>query len=989
MIIEAVNGGTIFIGRLGENEARVIRFCVKETLASFPGCTFALVNKRPADAEGYPSPNIAINGDFLDWTVTSGDLAQTGFGECEIIATLGDRIVKNEIFRTQIKPALDDSATPPEPWESWVQEVTEAAEQAEAAVEHYPQIEDGVWMVWDVENETWTSTGIQAEGEDGVSPTVSVVEISGGHRVTITDASGDHTFDVMDGQGGSGSSDYEDLSNKPQIGGVELVGNKSLSDLGAAAASDIPDVTGKADKVANATSGNFAGLDSNGNLTDSGKKASDFLTEHQDISGKLDKTDFFATEMPMASNDSTKVSAEISGLKSALNGKISEPETEGTSGQFLQTDGNGGRTWATPSGSGGTSDYADLTNKPQINSVMLSGNKSLSDLGVASETDIATLKADYFIPDIVSTGYISNSDGSEQSNANYSRSDYIDISKYKKLISIGTYDGAFNAFYTSAKVFISSFVVRAGTDKVVEIPSNAVYMRVSTTTANYNDTYKFRRLDYVDSVRISDLNDAVGDLSDAIEHIGDTFFPPSVGTGNVSRDNGSIVSSSYLHSDYIDISQFPKLLTVSDYTGDFNAFYDANKTFISAFSIATGTDKIIEIPDGAMYMRVSASSTKYADTMKFRSVDYVKSDVLPAYWFGHIAGKCDAIRNNMNVIGKNGETFAFVTDIHWYRNQQYSPKLIRYLLDRLNINMVALGGDMIAQGTKTEELEESWKSVEAFRFNDTFVPIAFGNHDNNSNQEEASYRFDTNTIYSMFFKGFEDSVTFMTDTEFSFYFDKPVNKTRYIFLDMGDDGVSRAFTAYTGFRDALLSTPSGYKIVVVAHIIDYGTFKTDLTQMIDAYNARSTVTVSSVVCDFTSGAGTVVICIGGHRHYDAETATSGGVPITVTDCDAFLSSNSETKGTITEQAFDVISLDYTNSLAYYERVGRGKNRIFHLTPVASSTTLTTSLTGTITWSSGDTTIATVSNGTITRLTTGTVVIKASNGTTDEVWVCNS
>lgn len=36
------------------------------------------------------------------------------------------------------------------------------------------------------------------------------------------------------------------------------------------------DITGKADKVQGATNGNFAGLDANGNLTDSGKKASDF-----------------------------------------------------------------------------------------------------------------------------------------------------------------------------------------------------------------------------------------------------------------------------------------------------------------------------------------------------------------------------------------------------------------------------------------------------------------------------------------------------------------------------------------------------------------------------------------------------------------------------------------------------------------------------------------------------------------------------------------
>lgn len=34
--------------------------------------------------------------------------------------------------------------------------------------------------------------------------------------------------------------------------------------------------TGKADKVSSATAGDFAGLDANGNLTDSGKKASDF-----------------------------------------------------------------------------------------------------------------------------------------------------------------------------------------------------------------------------------------------------------------------------------------------------------------------------------------------------------------------------------------------------------------------------------------------------------------------------------------------------------------------------------------------------------------------------------------------------------------------------------------------------------------------------------------------------------------------------------------
>ena len=43
-----------------------------------------------------------------------------------------------------------------------------------------------------------------AAGQDGVSPTVTVIDITGGHRVTITDANGTKYFDVMDGKDGSG-----------------------------------------------------------------------------------------------------------------------------------------------------------------------------------------------------------------------------------------------------------------------------------------------------------------------------------------------------------------------------------------------------------------------------------------------------------------------------------------------------------------------------------------------------------------------------------------------------------------------------------------------------------------------------------------------------------------------------------------------------------------------------------------------------------------
>ena len=49
-------------------------------------------------------------------------------------------------------------------------------------------------------------------------------------------------------------------------------------------------INNKTDKVDSATSGNFAALDANGNLTDSGHKHSDYITQHQDLSNYVQKS---------------------------------------------------------------------------------------------------------------------------------------------------------------------------------------------------------------------------------------------------------------------------------------------------------------------------------------------------------------------------------------------------------------------------------------------------------------------------------------------------------------------------------------------------------------------------------------------------------------------------------------------------------------------------------------------------------------------------
>lgn len=56
--------------------------------------------------------------------------------------------------------------------------------------------------IWDVDTEAWTDIGA-IQGLPGVSPEIEVTEISGGHRVTVTDADGARYFDVLNGEDGN------------------------------------------------------------------------------------------------------------------------------------------------------------------------------------------------------------------------------------------------------------------------------------------------------------------------------------------------------------------------------------------------------------------------------------------------------------------------------------------------------------------------------------------------------------------------------------------------------------------------------------------------------------------------------------------------------------------------------------------------------------------------------------------------------------------
>jgi len=270
---------TIVIGRRGTYDTIQIAFDLSFLIEDYGSGTAVLAVKRSQDESAYPAV-VTQEDTTLLWTVNETDTAYVGSGECQLMWYVDGGLAKTIIYPIVVmRDILSTTEEPPDGYENWIEHLTElgaetqqnaqnaaqsasdastakddavtakeaaenAQQAAETAVTHYPKIENNYWMVWDVESQSYVSTGIQAEGEDGYSPEVTITTITGGHRVTITDK--DHpqgqSFDVLDGQGGGGSSDYADLSNKPKINNVELNGNKTAHDLGLAAQSDIPTV---------------------------------------------------------------------------------------------------------------------------------------------------------------------------------------------------------------------------------------------------------------------------------------------------------------------------------------------------------------------------------------------------------------------------------------------------------------------------------------------------------------------------------------------------------------------------------------------------------------------------------------------------------------------------------------------------------------------------------------------------------------------------
>lgn len=213
----------LFIGLEGEQNHTRIVFNVPEILGAYPDATVGMTIKPPQGSI-YPKA-VEKSGTTVVWDVSAADCGVVGDGEYQITFTDGNEIIKTFIGLYRVGDSLTANGSAPDPIDDWIEDanaVLGELNDLSASAEGLPAGSEPTAQVTQVGGHKNIAFGIPAgekgdpgdpgnpgapgkdgkDGTDGFSPVVSVEQISGGHEVSIEDAQGTHTFDVMDGEAG-------------------------------------------------------------------------------------------------------------------------------------------------------------------------------------------------------------------------------------------------------------------------------------------------------------------------------------------------------------------------------------------------------------------------------------------------------------------------------------------------------------------------------------------------------------------------------------------------------------------------------------------------------------------------------------------------------------------------------------------------------------------------------------------------------------------
>ena len=243
-----------------------------------------------------------------------------------------------------------------------------------------------------------------------------------------------------------------------------------------------------------------------------------------DLSSALQETDNIDIDVEKIGNtstvsitkkDGTNKSVEIlDGLKGAdakING-VNTLTIEAGTNITLDQEGNTLTINSTGGGSGGTSNYNALTNKPKINNVELNGNKSLNDLGIQPAGNYLTEETDPTVPNHVKN--ISQANITSWNNKSDFSGNYNDLTNKPTIPVVPTNVSAF----TNDVGYLTQHQDISGKANKISV----VQTSASTIEINSNTFYKFGE--------VASLNITLASITD--NTIYNEFFYKMVGNSN-------------------------------------------------------------------------------------------------------------------------------------------------------------------------------------------------------------------------------------------------------------------------------------------------------------------------------------------------------------------------------------------------------------------------------------------------------------------------
>ncbi len=401
-----------------------------------------------------------------------------------------------------------------------------------------------------------------------------------------------------------------------------------------------------------------------------------------------------------------------------------------------------------------------------------------------------------------------------------------------------------------------------------------------------------------------------------------------------------------------------------------------------AYQPADYEDRIIELETAASKQ---GNRLELLQKSVERLEDNSAGNELPDYWEEYLAEKLAAIRALHESCGKDCFSFPLLTDMHIAQNLgMRSGLLARRIMDGCHLRHALCLGDAVTRSAveTAEMMDASFEAVEQAlaSIRDRLLQTQ-GNHDGawgasdldgDGEVKGVEYycrNFTPQKLHSLIYRkvGLVGQVCFDSSGS-GYYADDEANKVRYIILNSHhlpyaehEDGTAKYNTMrmfrfgqsqYDLVVRALCSVPDDdWAVVTASHVplndkytSIFGGEEGDhvlMRRLLAAYKEKrafsgsfaGTVGVDavSVEADFSTAKGQYMAHFAGHAHADT-CGEYDGITVITTRCDGQNEDNAEQyaqrkAGTVTEQSFDVFTVDRATRTIYATKVGAGDDRI--------------------------------------------------------------